>query len=152
WQCANCIGSVDAINMSLPGAQNQPIFAYSNLTYTCKNNLPNVPNSNDINNPPQYKIFGKFVSMTINVSQADTGENEPPPFIFHAWNTKDNYAGTDQTTGITTLSLGDLVNLRIAGTRQILTGGTSGSQTGDSLTAHNTWVTYGPDKVSVHNI
>jgi len=152
WQCTNCTGSPDAITMSLPGAQSQPIFTYSKLTYTCKNNLPNVPNSYDINNPPQYKIFGNFVSMTIDVSRADTGTIAPTPFIFHAWNSNDNYPNTNQTTGVTSFSFGDLVNLRIAGTRTITTSGTSGGQIGDSLTAHNAWAAYGPDTVSVHNI
>ena len=74
WSCSNCTGSLQALELSAAPAQNQPLFVYSNRTYTCTANLPNVPNSDDINNSQLTPVLGNLTAngLTINVTTADT--------------------------------------------------------------------------------
>jgi hypothetical protein len=140
WQCPNCTGTLQAIDFSQAGAQNAPLWTYSNLTYTCKNNVANIPNSIDANNVPiGYGMYGNFTSFTFNVTRADTGPNGTLN-----WSQLGNAHFLNQTTGAAQ-SLTETVNLKIAGLRTVLPASVTGAQSGDNLNAPggggaNQWV------------
>jgi hypothetical protein len=134
WSCSGCTGSVDAIDLSQAGAQAAPIYSYSSRTYTCTNNLGNVVNSIDINSPPNFNIWGTLVSVTINVSTADTGGNSSLPLNVAA---EFNNMPTISPSAVVG-SFGPIVSLKTAGTRTITPSGVTGTQTGDTLASPGT--------------
>jgi len=60
WSCSNCTGSPAAIDLSQASAQNQPLYTYTNRTYTCAGNVPHVPGSIDINVGTAGWVLGLF--------------------------------------------------------------------------------------------
>jgi hypothetical protein len=129
WQCSNCTGTRQAIDWSQAPAQNQPLWTYSNSTFTCTANLANVPGSFDFNNTQVYYPFGMFTSLSINVTRADTG---PLPSV--NWVQFGFARFTNQTTGVTQL-LVEQVNLKTTGLRTVTTPSATGAQGGDILNA-----------------
>ena len=134
WSCSGCTGSADAVDYSQAGAQNAPLYTYSNRTYTCAANLANVPDSIDLNNLPSNNgpiMWGAFTSMTANVITADTGSN--PTLTFYP---QGLFGGI--LAGNSFIAWAPIINLKIAGTRAITTSGTSGAQSGDTLSSPGT--------------
>jgi hypothetical protein len=84
WTCVSCTGlgtglgagAPWAVENSMPYAQNKPLWVYSNRTYTCANNMINVPNSLDINVIDGYRLDGFFVTLTVNVIRANTNPTD----------------------------------------------------------------------------
>jgi hypothetical protein len=121
-------GSADAIDLSQAGARNAPLYTYSQRTYTCLANVGNVPNSLDINSPPGNLgpiIWGAPISITVNVSRADTSAVSPLPWHFFS-SQYINGAGA-------AVIIDEIVSLRTAGTRTMTPSTTTGSQAGDTL-------------------
>jgi hypothetical protein len=144
WSCSNCTGSLDAVDLSQAGAQNAPLYTYSKRTYTCKNNLPNIPNSIDINSNTTTPtngpfISGNFVFLKINVIQADT--TGATPGLFDPTSKFGNYPTIDQTSGAGG-SIGESIDLTHTGLRTINPTTTSGAVGSDVLTAPgaNQWL------------
>ena len=134
WSCSNCTGSADAIDFSQAPAQNRPLYTYSNRTYTCTANLPNIPNSLDLNSPPDYQMIGNFDSLILNVSTPDTGPNAT--LYLSSRNPNVN-----QVTGA--FSFFDVLgDLKTAGIRTVTPTTTSGVQPNDIITAPgaNSWL------------
>lgn len=143
--CSGCTGDRIMFDLNLPGSQHQPLFTYSSRTFTCSNNIVNVPGSYDIGTGNSTIdgpiISGAWGSLTINVITADTNPSDagssPLVEIWPGW-TFNTVAGTEtfNPNGVSDISL------LHAGTRTILPGSTSGSQAGDSLNfpGANTWV------------
>lgn len=126
FTCTNCTGSVDAVDLSNPGAAGQPIWSYSKRTLVA---------DSCVAIPPLIPIWGALTSLSITVMQAYAGAsltiNINDPFI--------------QALGsATTPDWNAIVNAKIAsGTPRLMTPtATSGSQSGDSLVAPgaSTWL------------
>jgi hypothetical protein len=140
WSCNNCTGSPFALENSMAPAQHKPLWTYTNRTYTCANNMANVPNSIDVNansGKDAYVLQGAWQTLTINISQADTNPSDSAPLlrIIPGWTVV-------PATGITTFVTNLDVNLTIAGTRTLTATAVTGAQFGDSLAAPGaaTWV------------
>ena len=138
WNCSNCMGSADAVDFSQAGAQGAPLFTYSHRIYTCANNIAAVQAANpgapviDINNPPAGPtIWGELVSLTVNVSVADTSGNASLPWQlggkFNNYPTL-NSSGAEQ-------NFGPIISLKTAGTRTLTPMTATGAQGGDTLSA-----------------
>jgi hypothetical protein len=136
WSCSNCTGNADAIDLSQPGAQNAPLWTYSKRTYTCANNLANVPNSLDIDvnhsglNVGQH-VFGVFTFAKITVTQADTTGATP---VFQPFGPF-TYSLVDQSGTLTSVNIAsNAIDLTRTGLRTINPTTTSGSVGTDALT------------------
>lgn len=144
WNCSNCTGSPFALEASMPPAQGVPIETYSNRTYTCTNNLPNVPNGIALDaGADSFPLFGAWQNVTVNVTQADTNPSDTGPLAFFTtgWT-------IDTGTGATSF-LGngnENIDLKHTGTRIITGTATIGLQGSDVFAAPgiNTWVANGP--------
>lgn len=130
WNCSLCTGSPQAIDLSQAAAQGAPIFTYTSRTYTCAANIANVPGSYDINSPPTdlANIWGAPVSITANVSVADTSATTPLP-----WHALGQFGiGYTNTSGAAA-QLDEIISLKTAGVRTMTPTTTAGAQTGDTL-------------------
>ena len=138
--CSNCTGSPDAADMSQAGAQNEPLYTYSNRIYTCTNNIANIQAANpgvpvvDFNDPPSNlgpEMWGTFDSLSVDVLRPDTGAASPVTFFpnnqFGIYVI--NPAGSEVTWG------SQVINLKITGARTITPSGASGAQSGDTLSS-----------------
>ena len=142
----NSYGSPDVVDYSQPGAQNAPIYTYSQRIYTCANNVlatqaayPTVPVI-DINNPPAANqpgggqspvMWGNFDSLTANVLVADTSGAETSNFypispygMYVVDSSLDKTLWAEQT-----------IDMLTTGVRVITPGGTTGSTGADSISA-----------------
>ena len=138
WNCINCTGSPDMVDLSLPGAQGKPFMTYTKKTFTCAPNVASVPGSIPTNNSTSASgiygllpVFGNLVQVAFNVITPDTNN------IGATVATGGTL--TDQTTGAQT-SASNSVNLNIAGLRTVTTTTVTGAQSGDSLTARSGWL------------
>ncbi len=142
--CSGCLGSRIAFDLNFSAAQHQPLNTYVNRTYTCSNNIVNVPGSYDINAGDGagngLAMSGQWVSLIINVSVADTNPSDAGGALLPV--RPGNVFNT--ATGVMTFSPGgdDSINLIHAGMRTILTTSTSGALAGDTLNAPgaNSWM------------
>jgi hypothetical protein len=130
WSCSSCTGTAQAIDWSQAPAQGQPLWTYTNRTYTCTANIPNIPDSLDLNNPPGFAEVGNWVSLTLNVSTADTG----PLSSVNLSDLGGFLHLVNQSTGTETFYT-LAINLKIAGSRVITPTTVTGAQTGDSVSA-----------------
>jgi hypothetical protein len=134
WSCVNCTGTTpdsdaDARDFSQAGAQGVPLWTYSSRTYTCLNNVANVANSIDINNSPLIHVMGTFVSLTVNVTRADTTGNTGVT----GTSAKFNNLPIDDQVAMMTAIFPWTVDLTHTGVRTITPTTTSGSVGGDIL-------------------
>jgi hypothetical protein len=148
--CTGCSGDRLAFDQNFPAAQHKPLYTYLNRTYTCPNNLANVPGSFDLtpgsNSDFDGNMFqrGKWVLATINVVTADTNPADAgagPIVGMGAGQIFNPITGAFVFSGRSTVAT---VNLLIAGTRTISPTMTTGAQSGDTLTpptyGANSWV------------
>jgi hypothetical protein len=123
----------------MPYAQNKPGFVYINRTYTCANNIPNVPNSLDINVADNYVILGKWVSLAVNVTSADTNPTDSAGRFFFmrpGWM-------FNTGTGVESFLNNWDIDLRSTGVRTVTpttVTGLTGADAGISAPGTNTWV------------
>ena len=138
WSCTNCTGSVDAVDYSQSGAQNAPLYTYSNRIYTCTAGVATVQAANpgvpviDINSPVVVNAWGTVVSVSIDVTQVDTNSHATLPFnILGPFQAQ----AIDNTSGAQVTTFAPVVSLLHTGVRTVTQTTTSGSQTGDTLAA-----------------
>jgi len=136
WSCSHCTGTSSTVDLSQAGAQNAPIYTYSNRIYTCTNNVATIEAVNpgvpviDINSPPdEPEIWGTLATVTVDVLTPDTSGNGT--VAFHLGGRFDNYA-TLNSSGAE-VNFGPIINLKTAGTRTITQSSVTGAQTGDTL-------------------
>jgi hypothetical protein len=118
FTCKNCVGSPDAVDLSQPGAQGQPLYSYSKRSYTgSPQALQNI------------KIWGKIVKIAVDVVTPYTGTQNTLTL-----NVLGEY-GTQVTSNGSSSSYKASINLKIAGAREILPNSVSGLQLGDNTLA-----------------
>lgn len=126
FTCTLCTGSVDAVDLSNPGAAGLPLWSYSKRTLTATNGNPTTP---------VVPVWGALVSANVTVSVAYTGAslslNFNNPFV--------QIPGSSSAA-----SWNPTVNTKVAsGAPRVMTQTTtSGAQSGDSLVAAgaNAWL------------
>jgi hypothetical protein len=136
WSCSGCTGSADAIDYSQSGARGAPIYTYTSRTYTCAANIGG--NELDINNPPTLNVWGAPTSITVDVTTADTSSTSPL-----AWHVIGRFGTVYVNRSGSSAQLDEVINLKTTGTRIMTPSGTSGSQTGDTLTDLSAAATFG---------
>ncbi len=129
WSCASCTGGAFALEQSMAPAQHQPLWTYSNRTYTCANNIPNIAGSVDITANQSHLQVGAWWTVDVNVSTADSNPADPAPQAFLnpsiIFNT---------STGVKSFLGNQTINLLLTGTRTITATGVNGAQALDILT------------------
>jgi hypothetical protein len=154
WACSNCTGSPDAIDYSQAPAQHQPLYTYSKRSYTCANNVSNVANSIDLNSGTLFTVEGNWVSLTVNVSRADTSATAT--VTLDPGSPFGNLPVVNQVTGAVTSwgSGGSVVDLKAAGTRVITPTAVTGAQGADSLTppGANSYIALNPSSLGATNV
>lgn len=116
WNCSNCTGSADAIDLSQAGAQGKPLFSYSKRTYT-----------NNIGTGAAVRIWGSIISASMNVTTAYTGVQGTL-----ALNTFGQFGRSIIKADGTAANYDPVINLKTVGNRVITPSGVTGTQTGDS--------------------
>jgi hypothetical protein len=137
WNCVNCVGatSISAItniaDLSQAPSQGKPLYTYSKKTYTCAANVPNVPGSitpnDNTNGTGQLGLVGIYVSQTWNVITPDTSTL---PSILLLVGAQEQM--TNQATGANIFPNNGVINLKIAGQRQVTQSTSTGWQSGDT--------------------
>ena len=140
WVCSSCSGSPDALDGSQAGAQNAPFYTFSKRLYTCAANVAAVEAGNpgvpviDFNNPPGNlgpEMWGAFDWLSIDVLTPDTSAASPITFF------PNNQFGiyVISSVGSKVAWGSQVINLKVTGTRTITPSGTSGAQSGDTLSS-----------------
>jgi hypothetical protein len=133
--CTGCIGkNADrtAFDLNFAAAQGKPIFTYLNRTYTCANNIANVPGSYDINLGDSVTLRGTWGLFTTNVITADTNPADTGTIVF-GHGQGQLFRPSDGANSFFHSS-DQFVNLKIAGTRTVSPTVITGAQSGDNLT------------------
>jgi hypothetical protein len=132
--CTGCFGGRLAADLNNTGAQNKETFTYSLRTYTCANNVANVPGSYDINGGADFiTITGSLVSTKVNVTVADTNPADSGGANINVLPRKMFNMSTGVESGINPPFM--LVDLLHTGLRTGTLTATSGATGADSLTA-----------------
>jgi hypothetical protein len=112
-------GSAWAVDLNNTGAQNKPLFSYSNRTYT---------GSDTDGEPEPVKLWGRIVSVVVTVTQAYTGVQ--PTLTAHIFNPQ------RQLDPDNSVSLWDPdIDLKEVGTRTITADSVTGAVGNDTLVA-----------------
>ena len=137
WSCTHCTGSPDAVDYSQAGAQNAPLYTYSNRIYTCDRNIAAVESANpdvpvlDIHKAPPVNVWGTLVYLQIDVASPDASHSDAAPF-----NVTSQYGNFPTISGSAVVgTFSPVINLKIAGTRIVTPSGVTGAQMGDKLTS-----------------
>jgi hypothetical protein len=117
----------------LNGAVDEPLFSRAHRMY-----VGNIYLSGNQGYMPSMYLWGNLVSLTVNVIKAYTGALGTLTM---------GIAANAFAANLTPDNLSQTINLLLAGERVITPGGTTGAQSGDSLTATGTWLS-GPVKVT----
>src|SRR5271163_4846206 len=135
WSCFHCTGSVDAVDYSQDGAQNAPLYTYSNRIYTCQANMLAVQSQNprvpviDINSAPRVNVWGALLYLNVDVVVPDTSQTGSS--LFHVTAQYDNFPTISNTAIVE--KFGPVVNLKFAGIRSVTPTAVTGAKPRDNL-------------------